>query len=69
MQLHTPGHLVLVKSSYVNFFGNWLVTKVLEAATWRSNSVFSCFYFKNIQYVPIGCYSLGPFVTLWDILE
>ena len=29
-----------------SFLRNWLVSKVLESATWRSNSVFASFYLE-----------------------
>ena len=32
------------------FLHNWSVSKVLEAATWRSNPVFASFYSKDISY-------------------
>ena len=46
----------------VAFLRNWLVAKVLEAATGRSNSVFSSFYLKDVKYIFEGVRSLGPFV-------
>ena len=39
------------------------LSSVLEAASWRSNTVFTSFYFKDIQYVFEGVRSLGPFVA------
>ena len=33
------------------FFKNWSLSSVLEAASWKSNSVFSSFYFRDLQYV------------------
>ena len=45
------------------FFRNWSLSSVLEAASWRSNSVFTLFYFRDIQYVFEGLRSLDPFVT------
>ena len=47
---------------------NWLVSKVLEAATWRSNSIFA-FYFSDIQYVFEGLRSLGPFVAAGSVVN
>ena len=46
-------------STSAHFLQNWSVSKVLEAATWKSNSVFASFYFKDIQYVFEGIHSLG----------
>ena len=45
------------------FFRNWSLSSVLEAASWRSNTVFTSFYFRDIQYVFEGVRSLGPFVA------
>ena len=45
------------------FLRNWSVSRVLEAATWRSNPVFASFYFRDLTYSLDGCSSLGPFVA------
>ena len=45
------------------FFKNWSLSSVLEAASWHSNTVFTSFYFKDMQYVFEGVRSLGPFVA------
>ena len=45
------------------FFKNWSVSSVLDAASWRSNSVFTSFYFKDLQFVYEGLRSLGPFIA------
>ena len=45
------------------FFRNWSLTSVLEAASWRSNTVFTSFYLKDIQYILDNVHSLGPFVA------
>ena len=42
---------------------NWSVSKVLEAATWRSNLVFTSFYFQDLSYSLDGCSLLSPFVA------
>ena len=42
-------HSVHGVSTSVAFLRNWSISKVLEAATWRSNSVFASFYFRNIS--------------------
>ena len=43
------------------FFKNWSISSVVEAASWKSNTVFT-FYFKDLQYVFEGVRSLVPFV-------
>ena len=48
---------------------NWSGSKVLEAATWRSNPVFASFYLRDISYALEGCRSLGPFVAAGSVLQ
>ena len=38
-------------------------SSVLEATSWRSNTVFTSFYLKDVQYIFEGVRSLGPFVA------
>ena len=38
------------------FFKNWSLASVLEAASWRANTVFTSFYLKDVR-------SSGPFVA------
>ena len=45
------------------FFKSWPIASVLNAASWRSNTVFTSFYFKDIHYVFENVCSLGPFVA------
>ena len=45
------------------FFKNWSLASVLEAASWRSNTVFTSFYLRDIQYIFDDVHSLGPFVA------
>ena len=40
-----------------------LLSNVLEAASWRSNTVFTSFYLRDLQYVFEGVRSLGPSVA------
>ena len=53
----------------VAFLQNWSVSKVLEAATWRSNSVFTSFYLKDVSYLFEGLRSLGSFVAAGSVLR
>ena len=60
-------HSIRGISTSAAFLQNWSVSKVLEAATWKSNSVFaSCF--KDIKYVLEGILSLGPFVAAGSVI-
>ena len=45
------------------FFRNWSLASVLDAASWRSNSAFTSFSFRDMQFVMNGVYALGPFVA------
>ena len=51
------------------FMQNWSVSKVLEAASWRSNSVFASFYLCDIQCFFKGMRSLGPFVAAGAVVN
>ena len=44
------------------FFRNRSLASVLEAASWRSNTVFTSFYLKDVQYILNNVHSLTPFV-------
>ena len=61
-------HSIRGVASSSSFFQNWSVQKVLEAATWRSNSVFASFYFRDLQYVFEDWKSLGPFVAAGSVV-
>ena len=45
------------------FFRNWSLRSVLEAASWRSNTVFISFYLRDLSFNSDGVHSLGPFVA------
>ena len=45
------------------FFRNWSLRSVLEAASWRSNTVFTSFYLRDLSFNSDGAHSLGPFVA------
>ena len=56
-------HIIRGIATSSAFFKNWSLQSVLQAASWRSNTVFTSFYLKDVQYVCEGVRSLGPFVT------
>ena len=62
-------HSVQRVATSVSFLRNWSISKVLEAATWRSNSVFISFCFRDISYVFQGLRSLGPFVAAGSVVN
>ena len=55
--------LELIVSVALLLFKNWSISSVLEAASWKSNTVFPSFYLRNLQYIFEGVRSLGPFVA------
>ena len=50
------------------YIQNWSVSKVLEATSWRLNSVFASFYLSDVQYVMEGLRSLGPIMAEGSVL-
>ena len=61
-------HSVRGMAASVAFARNCSISKLLEAATWRSNSVFASFYFKDIQFSYENWRSLGPFVAAGHVV-
>ena len=61
-------HSIRWVATSVAFLRNWSVSKVVEAATWRSNSVFTSFYLKDVSYLFEDLRSLGPFVAAGSVL-
>ena len=61
-------HSIRGVATLVSFLRNWAVSKVPEAATWRSNSVFASFYLNDVSYVFEGLRSLGPFVAAGQVV-
>ena len=62
-------HSVRGVATSISFLRNWSISKVLEAATWRSNSVFASFYFRDISFLFQGLRSLGPFVATGSVVN
>ena len=62
-------HSIRGVSTSAVFLQNWWVSKVLETATWKSNSVFASLYFRDIQYVFEGLQFLGPFVDSGTVVN
>ena len=51
------------------FLKNFPVRKVLEAACWRSASVFTSFYLKDVQFSSQEGFGLGPFVAAGSVVS
>ena len=61
-------HSIRGVATSVAFLRNWSVSKVLEAATLRSNFVIFSFYLKDVSYLFEDLRSLGPFVAAGSVL-
>lgn len=61
-------HSIRGVATSVNFLKNFSVVKVMEAATWRSPSVFTSFYLKDVQFSHENGFGLGPFVAAASVL-
>ena len=61
-------HSVRGMATSAAFFKNIAIPKILQAANWRSASVFSSFYLKDIQFSSTEGFSLGPFVAAKAIM-
>ena len=66
---HVPSaHSVRSVATSVAFMKNWSLSHVLEAATWKSSSVFSSFYLRDVSQVLDGISSLGSVVVAGQVL-
>ena len=62
-------HSIRSVATSAGFLSNWSVSKVLEAATWRSNPVFASFYHHDLTFTLDNCTSLRPFVAAGSVLH
>ena len=68
-QCDSRAHSISGVSALYDFLHSWQTSKVLEAAMWRSYSVFSLFHFEDIQYVSKSHHSLGSLVSAGDVFH
>ena len=61
-------HSVRSVATSLTFHKNWSVSKVLEAATWRSQSVFTSFYLRDVASSLGDIRLLGPIVSAGEVL-
>ena len=61
-------HSIRAMSTSVALARNVAVPKILEAATWRSNSVFASFYLREVATEVGDSWRLGPFVAAGQVL-
>ena len=65
----TRAHSVRGMATSVAFNKNCSVKAVMEAACWRSASVFTSFYLKDVQCSYQGGFGLGPFVAANAVVQ
>ena len=55
----------------IAFSKNVSITDILNAATWRSNTVFASFYLKEFAFETDGLFSRGtePFVAAGSVIS
>ena len=53
----------------VAFSKNWQISKVLEAASWRSPNVFISFYLRDVGITIGELHSLGSFVAAGQLVN
>ena len=56
-------HSIRGLATSLNFWKNRSLAAVLEAATWKANTVFVSHYLKDVQRTYEQCHSLGPIVA------
>ena len=67
---HWPrAHSIRGVGTSMSFWRNWSMSKILEAATWKSNTVFTSYYLKDVEYTLENCSSLGPFIAAGQIIN
>ena len=62
-------HSVRGVATSVLFRRNWSVSRVLEAATWKSNPVFASFYLRDVSLAFDGFRALGPVVAAGSVVN
>ena len=62
-------HSIRGMATSAAFVRNCSINKILEAASWKSNSVFSLYYFKDLEYSLEDWKSLGPFVAAGAVVN
>ena len=62
-------HSVRGVATSVLFMRNWLVSRVLEAATWKLNPVLASFYLRDVSLAFDGLRALGPVVAAGSVVN
>ena len=61
-------HSIRGMATSVAFLKNFSLASIMEAATWKSPSVFSTFYLRDIQFESKEGFSLGPFIAANSVI-
>ena len=51
------------------FRRNWSCGEILQAASWKSSSVFTSFYLNDVAYELEDIRSLGPFIAAGQVIN
>ena len=62
-------HSVRGMATSSSFLRNHSISSVLAAACWKSPSVFSSFYLKDIQFSHSDGFGLGPFIAASEVIS
>ena len=62
-------HSIRGMATSTSFLRNFPVTSVLAAACWKSPTVFTSFYLKDIQFSHSDGFGLGPFVAANSVIN
>ena len=62
-------HEVRAVATSLSYNHNLSIDSVLEAAQWRSNSVFASHYLKEVSLEYENCRSLGPIVAAGSVIS
>ena len=61
-------HDVRSVATSLSFVSNLSLELVIEAASWKTSSVFASHYLKDVQIVFSSCRALGPIVSAGSIV-
>ena len=65
---HPRAHSIRSVATSVSFQRNIAVSKILEAATWKSSNVFTSVYLRDVAFSSQEGVSLGPVVAAGSVL-
>ena len=67
-RLDIRAHSIRAIATSLNFMKNDSLNTVLEAATWRGNSIFASHYLKDVKRTHEKCSSLGPLIASGSVI-